>query len=187
MAMRGSDHPQFTHGMAKTPEWYAWCGMRQRCENPKNAAWKNYGGRGIKVCERWHVFENFYADMGNRPPGRSLDRVNNDGYYAPGNCRWATRSEQTANRRSWLLPRGDSHYARTNPERLSRGADHYSRHRPEALARGSHNGFSKLDEAKVAKIKKLLGSLSQSDIAKRFDVTQSTVHLIAKGKTWKHV
>jgi hypothetical protein len=74
--------------------------MRQRCGNPANKRFANYGGRGISVCERWLKFENFYADMGPRPSADlSIDRINNDGNYEAGNCRWATAKEQRANQR----------------------------------------------------------------------------------------
>jgi hypothetical protein len=73
--------------------------MLYRCENPRNSAYPRYGGRGIKVCERWHVLENFLCDMGSRPSKQhSLDRINPNGNYEPGNCRWATPAEQTSNR-----------------------------------------------------------------------------------------
>lgn len=73
--------------------------MQQRCDNPNNLKYADYGGRGIGVCDRWRDFENFLADMGERPPGTSLDRIDNDRGYAPGNCRWATRRDQMANQR----------------------------------------------------------------------------------------
>lgn len=76
-----------------------WQNMLNRCRNQKLPCWKNYGGRGIVVCERWQDFANFIADMGECPPGLSIDRINNDGNYEPSNCRWATRKQQSLNQR----------------------------------------------------------------------------------------
>ena len=88
-----------THGRSRTALYLRWQEMIQRCTNPKTAGWELYGGRGISVCGRWHKFENFLADMGEPPPGKTIDRINNDGNYEPGNCRWATQSEQNLNTR----------------------------------------------------------------------------------------
>lgn len=82
-----------------TSEHNSWRAMRNRCNQPSHEHYKYYGGRGIKVCERWDSFENFLADMGERPKGRTLDRVDTNGNYEPGNCRWATPTEQVRNQR----------------------------------------------------------------------------------------
>lgn len=88
------------HGQAMSPTWRAWRAMVARCTVRTNAAFPNYGGRGITVCPRWREFENFLADMGERPPGTTIDRLDNDGGYEPGNCRWATREQQDGNKRT---------------------------------------------------------------------------------------
>ena len=90
---------QKTHGLGRSSIYYAWAGMIQRCENPKSKWYHRYGGRGIKVCKEWREdFLTFYADMGDKPEGLELDRIDNDGDYSKANCRWATRTEQIRNR-----------------------------------------------------------------------------------------
>jgi len=99
-----------THGMGNTPEHRSWCSMLCRCFNTKDKSWPRYGGRGITVCEEWLKFENFYADMGDRPEGMSLDRVDNDGPYCKENCRWSTIDQQNNNRTNYcrfLMYRGE--------------------------------------------------------------------------------
>lgn len=87
------------HGQTGTPTWISWASMINRCTCENLQHYQNYGGRGIGICERWLIFENFLADMGERPEGTSLDRINNEGNYEPTNCRWATRQQQSQNQR----------------------------------------------------------------------------------------
>lgn len=96
-----SANSSHSHAARRAPSktYNSWRGMVERCTNPNHIAFKNYGGRGILVCERWALFDNFLADMGERPAGTSIDRINVDGNYEPSNCRWATNVEQQNNKR----------------------------------------------------------------------------------------
>lgn len=86
--------------MKGTSTWIIWMGIKARCLNPNNAAYKNYGGRGITICDKWLSFNNFYKDMGDRPAGMQIDRINNNLGYYKENCRWVSPKQNSANRRA---------------------------------------------------------------------------------------
>lgn len=130
-------HPNTKHGYFGTPTYNSWAAMRQRCEYPSHIEYKRYGARGIKVCERWHKFENFLADMGERPEGTTIDRKESDGDYTPDNCRWATKLVQANNSRS-------NHYLEFNGkiQTLSDWAREYGHLNGQVIAKRLRRGWS---------------------------------------------
>lgn len=104
-ALHGPANPRWNGAPESHALYSTWKGMKERCSNPNHIRYAEYGGRGITVCERWRDnFWSFVADVGERPDGHTLDRVDNDRGYEPGNVRWATRSEQNANKRPGVPP-----------------------------------------------------------------------------------
>lgn len=96
----GKNNFSYKHGLSESATYYSWKSMIARCNNPNATGYKNYGGRGIKVCKRWLKFENFLKDMGKRPKNKTLDRINNNGNYKPANCKWSDNTEQNRKKRS---------------------------------------------------------------------------------------
>lgn len=178
------------HGLTKTVEYRAWHSMKQRCLNPKCRRWNKYGGRGIAICQKWlDSFEAFLADMGPRPsPDHSIDRIDNDGDYEPGNCRWATRSQQQQNKGGYradhALPRGAEHWTqkdRTRAQAIAR------RNICRAHKSGADNGNAKLTQAKADELRRFKAdnpTIGLIDLGRRFGVGKETARKIIKGMAW---
>lgn len=133
----GKAHPAFKHGGHGTDLYGVWAAMRQRCYRPTHPEYHNYGARGITVCPQWDDFATFAADMGPRPAGRSLDRIDNDGWYGPDNCRWATSIEQARNMRTThIVTIGDE----TKP--LAEWCQLYGINRSTVLKRINRSGWT---------------------------------------------
>lgn len=189
------------HGHARrignTPEYKVWSAMRSRCNNPRHASWKHYGGRGITVCERWSLFSNFIEDMGMRPSKKhSIDRIDNNGNYEPSNCRWATWKEQGRNRRDnkVITYRGENRPLSEWVEILGVDAKIVDS-RINRLGWSTEEAFetppkfkSSLTKDQVQEIRVLAkANIPQRRIAARFGIDHKTVKDILSGKNWSHL
>lgn len=186
--------PNRTHNMSDSPLYRVWATMRNRCNNPNVKGYKLYGGRGIKVCDRWESFENFLSDMGPRPSDlHSIDRINVDGDYGPSNCRWATQPEQASNKRNsrYLTANGETQtmaeWARRlgcNPAAiLARLASGMSE--AEAVTKPvPDRPNSRLTPAEALAIRATYPNLSAQKLADLYGVSKKTTLNVIHGKTF---
>lgn len=174
--------------------YFVWRGMLERCQNENHVGFSNYGGRGIAVCDRWQDFKNFVADVGERQAGTTLDRIDNDKGYEPGNVRWSTRQQQANNKRNSVvlgtgLSLADSCRSQgvnyqTAYARLAKGQSPLE---AREKLRGSASPRAKLDEKTVLAIRGLRGSAPNAEIAARFGVSTATVSHIMTRRNWSHL
>ena len=191
--MRSHGHAR---GYRRTPTLSTYDSLFQRCYNKKNPNYRDYGGRGITVCERWRSFENFLEDMGERPEGQFIERIDNNLGYEPGNCRWATNKEQARNRRSTHLItfRGETLCLKDWAERLSINRGTLTSRLKlrgwtvdKALTKPVHKmKVGLLSFSKAQKIRSLYasGKFTQCALADRFGISFQQVSAIVLGKIY---
>lgn len=180
-------------GGRKTPEYNVWASMVCRCRTSSHTSYKYYGARGINVCERWLVFENFLADMGPRPSARhSLERIDNNGNYEPDNVRWATTAQQARNRRNSRLVtwRGRTQTITDWEREIGLGRDTLAARLDrwpldDAMTIAARERKRKLTRNEVIAIRGSDGTLAK--IAERFGVSISMVSQIRRNEAWRRV
>lgn len=183
---------KFKHGMIGTPTYRSWASMVTRCRNPNSTQYAYYGGRGITVCERWLDFRSFLEDMGERPAGTSIDRIDNSRNYEPGNCKWATRAEQNRNRRDTKLSAADveglrsgivSYEAVMARTGASLSAVRRAKHGQSWGERaGRRHGLAKLTQDQAGEIR--ASAAATRDLAARFGVSLSLIRRVRSGKAY---
>ncbi len=181
------------HGMAKSPEYSSWCSMVMRCTNPKDEAWESYGGRGITIAPSMRTFTGFFSVMGIRPRGFSLDRIDNNGNYEPGNVRWASRTQQNRNQRT---NRMIEYCGKTKT--LADWADELSIRRGTLITRidtygwsiekaMTHTPWDKPRKLSMEQVRRILNSdgVGSDVLAAEFGVARSMINRIRAGTRWK--
>jgi hypothetical protein len=166
----------------------SWNAMIQRCYDPQSTGFADYGGRGILVCQRWLDPWLFIEDLGERPEGLSLGRIDNERGYEPGNCRWETRLQQNRNTRRNVFIDGETQSAVAERLGLSQATVMRRRKSGASLEKPANFRRNKLDRDQVAAMKaEFSGPRSNVDIAKQFDVSHTLVAQIRRGRIWADV
>lgn len=187
-------HGHGKYGRQRTPSYMVWQSMRERCNNTESISYDRYGGRGISVCDRWNDFSAFLADMGERPSlSHTIDRVNNDGNYEPGNCRWATAAEQATNRSDnrmlthdgktmcvseWAIAIGVPHYIIRNRLRIGWSVDRTLSVRPKP------RGSSLTDATRERIVSMIRRGASVQDVAASVGRSLSAVYRTISSRTY---